>query len=159
MVSYSNESNYENSCSITNDRCEYVRGNVTEEIEVNKYTKACEIRADIQVKRVRGIRIWGRVIDCKNKPVKNALVKLVRAVVDECGKVRYKGIAHGTTDCLGFYQFEVCKPKKCVSAKYRIFVSKQALGKEIFKDETECDPCSEKIPCKKDIIIKEECCN
>ncbi|MBW4829583.1 MAG: hypothetical protein KZY61_09365 [Clostridiaceae bacterium] len=131
----------------TNTVGEFVVGNVTEEIEISKDIEFSELRADITVKKERTLRVWGQVKDCNGKPVKNALLKLVKEVKDGSGRVKYVGIAHGITDCLGFYQFDVCIPKGCTPIVYRIFASKQALGKEGYIKENECDPCLEKFIC------------
>ncbi|WP_409069571.1 hypothetical protein ACFLKB_08855 [Clostridium sp. FAM 1755] len=128
---------------------EFVVGNVTKEIEVSKNMQYSEARADLTVKKVRTLRVWGQVKDCDGEPVKNALLKLVREVKDDCGKIKYVGVAHGVTDCLGFYQFDICVPKECTPHVYRIFVSKQALGKEGYIKGNECDPCLDDFICAK----------
>ncbi|MCY6958950.1 MULTISPECIES: hypothetical protein [Clostridium] len=132
-----------------NKQGEFVLGNVTKEIEVTKDIEFSEIRADINVKKVKTLRVWGQVKDCDGKPVKNALLKLVRVVKDQCGKVEYVGVAHGVSDCLGFYQFDICVPHSCNANVYRIFVSKQALGKEGYITATECNPCLDNLECAK----------
>ena len=128
------------------DDCEYIEGNVSKRIEIDKHTKACEIRADLEVAKRKTIRIWGQIRDCKGKPVKCALIKLVKEVKKHC-KTEYEGVAHTITDCLGFYQFDICAPKDHKSIKFRIIVSKQAIGKEIVIKKAACDPCDDPCPC------------
>lgn len=128
------------------DNCEFIEGNVTKSIPIDKHTKACEIRADIEVDKKRTIRLWGQVRDCKWKPVSCALVKLVREVKKGC-KTEYEGVAHGVTDCLGFYQFDICIPDDDSAYNYRVFVSKQATGKEIIINKTLCNPCDDDCDC------------
>ena len=139
---------YYGECEVRPSDCEYVEGNVSKSIDVDKNTKACEIRADIEVERRRTIRVWGQIRDCQGRPVNCAMVKLVREIMD-CGKKRYEGIAHGITDCLGFYQFDICIPENGKVEKFRVFVSKQAVGEEIVIEGTECDPCHDSCQCVK----------
>ncbi|MBF8984566.1 hypothetical protein IZY60_13550 [Lutibacter sp. B2] len=130
------------------NECEYVQGNVSKKIEIDKHTKACEVRVDIEVQKIRSIRLWGQVKDCKGKPVKCALVKLVKLSKKGC-KMEYEGVAHGVTDCLGFYQFDICIPHDDDKHKYRVFVSKQASGNEVVISETVCNPCEDDCFCVK----------
>lgn len=121
--------------------CEFIKGNVTE-FEVTECD--CEIKADIVVKVVRCVRVWGQVITCEGKPVEEALVKLVKVICKD-GKTRLKGIAHTVTDCKGFYQFDICEKEE--KALYKIIVSKPAKGKEReICGLGECKPCDCK-PC------------
>lgn len=136
----------EEKCIPCHRSCEYIEGNVSKPIPINKSTKACEIRVDLEVQKRRSIRIWGQITDCKGDPVKCALVKLVKERHRDC-KGRYEGVAHGVTDCLGFYQFDVCIPDDYDACKYRVFVSKQATGDEIRLDYAECDPCHDDCKC------------
>lgn len=131
---------YYGECEVRPRDGEYVEGNVSKSIDVDKNTKACEIRVDIEVERRRTIRLWGQIRDCNGRPVKCAMVKLVREVM-EYGKKRYEGIAHGITDCLGFYQFDICIPENGKIEKFRVFVSKQAVGEEIIVEGNEGDSC------------------
>ncbi len=124
------------------DKCELIRGNAVN-VEINKHD--CEVRVDIKVERKHTVRIWGQVKDCFGKPVKDALVKLLKPVCKH-GCIEFAGIAHAVTDCLGFYQFEVeqCDDEK---AKYRILVSKPTTGNDrVIYDDGICDPCDKK-PC------------
>ncbi|MDD5018754.1 MAG: hypothetical protein PHO15_11740 [Eubacteriales bacterium] len=123
-------------CECEKDECEFVRGN-TVVIEAKK--DDCEIHADVLVKKERCVRVWGQVKDCDGMPVEGALVKLVREVC-ESGKTMLIGVAHTVTDCLGFYQFDICTRKK--KGIYRIIVGKAATGRERFIPEAgECTVC------------------
>lgn len=138
---------YEESFAQKND-CEFLEGNVSKPIKVDKNTKACEIRVDLEVERRRTIRIWGQVKDCKGKPVKCALLKLVREIKRDC-HTEFEGVAHGVTDCLGLYQFDVCVPDNSVPRRYRVLVSKQAMGNEITVGGARCKPCEDDCFCAK----------
>ncbi|MCT4565388.1 MAG: hypothetical protein N4A68_13890 [Maledivibacter sp.] len=129
-------------CPPVNDTCESVVGNVTKAIEIDKNTKVCEIRADLEVKKIRTIRLWGQVRDCDGDPVKCALVKLVKLSKGDCKGKEYEGVAHGVTDCMGFYQFDICVPKSGKPSRFRVIVSKQAVGTEIKIKKAACDPCN-----------------
>lgn len=116
--------------------CELIVGN---SLEVEVHGDDCEIRADIEVARKNTVRLWGQVKDCEGKPVEGALVKLLKQTV-VCDKPNYAGIAHAVTDCLGFYQFEICPCHS--STKYRILVGKAAIGSEkIINSNGTCNPC------------------
>lgn len=110
-----------------------------------------EIRADVVVSEYNSVRLWGRIVNCKGKPVPNALVKLLKVEYD--GKyVSYKGIAHTVSDCEGFYQFELCGSEEDHRDNcYKIVVSKAAYGQErVIHSNGNCDPCDpcEPEPCK-----------
>lgn len=116
--------------------CELIVGN---SLEVEIDGDDCEIRADIEVSRKNTVRLWGQIKDCEGKPVEGALVKLLKQTV-VCGKPNYVGVAHAVTDCLGFYQFEICTCHS--STKYRILVGKAAIGSEkIINSTGTCNPC------------------
>jgi hypothetical protein len=121
------------------ESCELVKGNAIN-VELNKCD--CEIRADIKVERKHCVRIWGQVTDCFGKPVQEALVKLLKPYYAQ-GHIEYSGIAHTLTDCLGFYQFDVCYCDED-KTRYRILVGKPAVGSErTINEEGICDPCEE----------------
>ncbi len=121
--------------------CEHIEGNVVD-VEVRK--DDCEVRADVKVDRIKTIRLWGQVKDCSGKPIKCALVKLIKKVYT-CGKAEYHGIAHTVTDCMGFYQFDICPPK--AKEQFKIIVSKPATGKERSIDKEICKPCKDGCTC------------
>ncbi|MCT4605593.1 MAG: hypothetical protein N4A64_05705 [Marinisporobacter sp.] len=146
MMEVTGMDNYCGDVAVKPDNCEYVEGNVSKRIEVDKHTKACEIRVDIEVAKRKTVRLWGQIKDCKGKPVPCALVKLVKEVKKGC-KIEYEGVAHGITDCLGFYQFDLCVPDDDYVYKFRVFVSKQATGKEIVIKKAVCDPCDHPCSC------------
>lgn len=125
-------------CTIMHEQkeCESIKGNSIE-FEIKECD--CEIRADVVVKLLHCIRVWGQVITCEGKPVEDALVKLIK-VVCKAGKTRLKGVAHTVTDCNGFYQFDICEKEE--KAQYKIIVSKAAKGKEReLCDIGECAVC------------------
>lgn len=124
------------------DTCELVRGNAIN-LDLNRCD--CEVRADIKVETKNCVRIWGQVTDCYGKPVKDALVKLIKPYFSK-GCIEYTGVAHTVTDCLGFYQFDICQCDD-EKAKYRVLVSKPAFGKErVLPADSICEPC-EKQKC------------
>jgi hypothetical protein len=122
------------------ESCEIIKGNAIN-VELNKCD--CEVRADIKVERKHCIRIWGQVTDCSGKPVSEALVKLLKPYPKQ-GCVEYAGISHTVTDCLGFYQFDVCFCDDDKS-KYRILVGKPAKGNDrVIYEEGKCEPCDKR---------------
>lgn len=127
-------------CDCKKEQCDSVKGN-SFDVEIKK--RDCEIRADIVVGRKRRcIRLWGQVKDCDGIPVEDALVKLLK-VCHRNGKIEFEGVAHTQTDCLGFYQFEVCPNEENV--KFRVIVSKASRGHERKIDDEHgfCDPCKD----------------
>jgi hypothetical protein len=127
---------YHSSCK--KEHCENVKGNAFD-IEFKK--RDCEVRADIVVGREkRCIRLWGQVKDCDGRPVEDALVKLLKPYYRN-GRIEFEGVAHTKTDCLGFYQFEICPEEEHV--KFRVIVSKATRGHErkIEEDHGICNPC------------------
>lgn len=97
------------------------------DIEIDPYHCDHEIRTDIMVSEFTSIRLWGQIISCHGNPVPNALVKLVKICGSEDSKT-YEGIAHTTSDCEGFYQFDIYSDEH---AWYKILVGKSNTGKEI----------------------------
>lgn len=123
--------------------CELICGNSID-LDVN-YTD-CEIHADIVVKKIHPtVRIWGQIKDCKGRPCGNCLLKLVR-IIEKCDKIEYVGVAHTISDCEGFYQFDV--RKYCHLSKYKIIVSKDAVGSERKVENQEACKCCPKEPCE-----------
>lgn len=97
------------------------------EINIDPFSCASEIRADVTVSQFAAVRLWGQVINCNNEPVCNALVKLVRLVgTGDCQD--YISIAHTTSNPQGFYQFDICSDE---NAWYKVLVGKSTTGKEI----------------------------
>lgn len=135
-------------CTEKKCNCETFQGNVSKVIELSKDSCSCEVKADMVIDKKRSIRIWGQITDCEGNPVPCALTKLIREVIN-CGKITYVGVAHSVTDCLGFYQFDVCAPCKNEVKKYRVLVGKQSIGDEFVLEKSECDPCESDCPCVK----------
>lgn len=124
-------------CEFRKEYCETVRGNA---MDVELKNNDCEIRADIIVGREKCVRLWGQIKDCEGNPVKDALVKLLKPIY-KYGKIEYVGIAHTITDCLGFYQFDVCPCEE--NTKFRVIASKASKGNErvIDSHSSLCHPC------------------
>ncbi|GFP74491.1 hypothetical protein [Clostridium fungisolvens] len=122
--------------------CEYVLGN-TIDIEVKH--DDCEIKADVILERKKCVRVWGQVKDNNGMPVKCALIKLLKPVY-KFGKVEYAGIAHTVTDCLGFYQFDLCAEEE--NTKFRILVGKAVYGKErVISGQEKCHYSDDECDC------------
>lgn len=134
-----NGNNYGNNCGCSSNY-NIVSGNSLD-LDVN-YCEA-EIRADVVVSEYNSVRLWGRIVNCENQPIGNALIKLLK--VECCGdRVHYIGIAHTISDCDGFYQFELCSSDKGnENTCYKILVSKAAYGPEriIPSVDGNCNPC------------------
>lgn len=100
-----------------------------------------EIKADVTVDTRDTVRVWGQIIDCNSKPVPYAYVKLAKV----CGN-SLEGIAHTITDCLGYYQFDVCPAID--GCEFTLIVGKASIGPERVVstgiEGTACNPCS---PC------------
>lgn len=82
---------------------------------------SCELRADVILENtVPMTRLWGQIKDSSNRPVPNSLINLIKVIVnnDMC---TYVCIAHTTSDCLGFYQFDV--PAKKCNESYKLIAS------------------------------------
>lgn len=117
-----------------------IKGNALD-VELKKCDS--EVRADVVVGTDRKcVRLWGQIKDCDGNPVKDALIKLLKPYY-KCGKVEYEGIAHTRTDCLGFYQFDICPEDEKV--KFRVLVSKAVKGRDRVIDNEEglCNPCKD----------------
>ncbi len=101
-----------------------------------------EIKADITVSEFNSVRLWGQIVNCHGMAVPNALLKLVKIVMDCNNKCLYQGIAHTVSDCNGFYQFDLCVDDPC--AKYKVLVNKSATGTERIIDGSSgnCNACS-----------------
>ncbi|MGL4741641.1 MAG: hypothetical protein ACRC41_12665 [Sarcina sp.] len=111
------------------------------DIHVGRNDNSAEIRADVRVDEFQSKRIWGQVVNCKNEPIPNTLVKLVR-VVCQGNRKHYEGVAHTVSDCEGFYQFDVCDngDNEC----YKIIINKAVTGQELVIDTQggNCNSCS-----------------
>lgn len=96
-----------------------------------------EIKADITVNYRDSVRIWGQIRDCSNKPVPYAYLKLIKVSSDG----GYEGIAHTMSDCLGFYQFDVCPCQD--GTCFRILVGKASVGgkETVLQPGANCNNC------------------
>ena len=137
---YDGKSSNNNDCGQDYQRevCDNIKGNA---IDVEVRPKDCEIRADVVVAKERCVRLWGQIKDCEGKPVKDALVKLLKPIW-KYGKMEFVGVAHTMTDCLGFYQFDLCPDEE--NTKFRVIVGKATKGNErIITTGSICNPCKD----------------
>ena len=149
--------NNRNNCNCTGNRNEnyIVSGN---SIDINKVDcDIAEIRADVLLetslcdKDNNVVRLWGQVKDCQENPIPNALLKLIKVHCNHHGE-EYQGIAHATSDCNGFYQFDLCYREG--NEVYKVLVNKSYLGiEQVIEDENgNCNACTgmgyEHSPCK-----------
>ncbi|MGL5086329.1 MAG: hypothetical protein ACRC68_11545 [Clostridium sp.] len=132
-----------NPCQPTCDDDSYVVGNSVD-FTIDKCDS--EIKADVTVSYRDTVRVWGQIKDCSGKPVQYAYLKLIK--VSSCG---YVGVAHTITDCLGFYQFDICP---CTDgSSFRLLVGKASTGGEEKTvsnglQGTNCNPCNNSLtPC------------
>ena len=149
--------NNRSNCNCTGNKNEnyIVSGN---SIDINRVdTDIAEIRADVQLdsslcnKETNVVRLWGQVKDCHENPIPNALLKLIKVVCTHYGE-EYQGIAHTTSDCNGFYQFDLCY--RDGDEVYKVLVNKAYLGiEQIIENEGgNCNACMDDgynySPCK-----------
>lgn len=119
-------SNYKNQCRGTQG---LTTGNSID-IDLNQCEQVGEVKADITLNtdindECKVVRLWGKVKDCNDCAVPNALLKLLK-VEKYKGKCEYKGIAHTVSDCEGFYQFDLCYCDG--SENYKILVTRTSSG-------------------------------
>lgn len=76
----------------------------------------CEKQVDICLKKRKNVSIFGYVCDCKDRPVKDAMVRLYQ--YEDYDMLRE--ICHTYTDCDGYYQFNL---RGNYEGKYHVFVS------------------------------------
>lgn len=118
-------------------RCDLVEGN---SIDVQTNDTDCEIRADIELNRRECIRIWGQILDCDGNPIADAQVKLLQRK-GRCQDSYYEGIAHTVTDCLGYYQFDLCPEDR--GKEFRIIVGKSVKSNDrVIQDQENCPACN-----------------
>lgn len=129
-------------CCITEEDCEFIIGNTSQEICIDENIDAEEIRADIEVKRGKYIRLWGQVKDSNGEPVKFTLIKLAKELRQD-SRLFFKCIGDSITDDYGFYQFDICVSDDWIPTTIRVFVSSKSMGKEIEFNENECSSCKE----------------
>lgn len=97
-------------------------------IDIKPHECDSEIKANIIVSEYHSIRLWGQVLTCNHEPVANALLKLVKVIVDCNGRCDYQGIAHSISDAEGFYQFDLCADDP--NAIYKVLVHQVITGPE-----------------------------
>lgn len=120
-----------------------------DQIEFELRKEDCEIRADVHIKQLNYMKIWGEVENCKSEPIEGALVKLIK-VKCQAGKNEYEGVAYTETDCKGFYQFEIYQTEfedseEKEKAVYRIMVfNAETPGQERIMCGCDCEPYSAK---------------
>ncbi|SHJ46041.1 hypothetical protein SAMN02745163_02031 [Clostridium cavendishii DSM 21758] len=126
-----NHSNKHN-CNCNEDSS-YVIGNSVK-FCINEFDN--EIKADVTVNTRNTVRVWGQIIDCNGKPVPYAYVKLAKV----CGN-SLEGVAHTITDCLGYYQFDVCPSIE--GFEFTLIVGKASVGSErVISTGTEGTACN-----------------
>jgi hypothetical protein len=137
MYTHEHDGEYDNEYEC--EKSENISGNV---IDLDLKKCDSEVRADIKVIKNNKacVRVWGQIKDCEGKPVKDALVKLLKSYYYH-GKIEFEGVAHTTTDCMGFYQFEVCLDDE--HDKFRIIVGKSTpKGRDrVIREKGFCNPC------------------
>jgi len=129
-------------CGCHAEKCENITGNALD-LDLNRCDS--EVRADIKVGKSKEccVRVWGQIKDCDGNPVKDALIKLLKSYYFH-GKIEFEGVAHTTTDCMGFYQFDVCIKDEHEKSNYRILVGKPNSGPErVLHGKFVCDPCND----------------
>ncbi len=102
-----------------------------------------EIKADLTVTTRSSVRLWGQIKDCNGDPVPYACLKLIKNT-----NKGYVGVGHTMTDCLGFYQFDICP---CVDGvDFRLLVSKASIGgyeKDVSANPNCKDVCDLDLEC------------
>lgn len=143
-VTCTNENNEtcNNDCLLTNQDNHQIIGNISKNINIDQDIKVNQIRSDLQIETVNAIRIWGKITDQNECPVKNALVKLVLELENTENKLQYRGIADCITDYEGFYQFNVPTTHISPPATFKIFAGKQTLEHDINIKKIEYTPCA-----------------
>ncbi|MGL4772519.1 MAG: hypothetical protein ACRC2K_03045 [Clostridium sp.] len=104
-----------------------------------------EIKADVTVAYRDTVRVWGQIRDCQGNPIPYAYLKLIK-----CTSAGYFGVAHTISDCLGFYQFDICPCND--GSSFRLLVGKASVGgteREVSNGiyGTNCNPCNDVVPC------------
>lgn len=142
---YINKGRYSKTCQTNDEKqvCDaddsYIVGNSVD-FTVGKCDS--EIKADLTVGYRDTVRVWGQIKDCNGNPVPYAYLKLIKLC-----KNTQEGIAHTITDCLGYYQFDICQCD-AEGVNYRLLVSKASVngGERIIASGlsgTNCDVCND----------------
>lgn len=100
-----------------------------------------EIKADLTVGYRDTVRVWGQIKDCNGNTVPYAYLKLIKV-----SKNGQEGVAHTISDCLGYYQFDLCQCE-AEGINYRLLVGKASVGggERIIASGltgTNCNPCN-----------------
>lgn len=144
---------YENqSCGCSQIPIECPNGNVDDSYVVGNSVDftvgKCdsEIKADLTVGHRDSVRVWGQIKDCSGNPVPYAYLKLIKI-----NKNSQVGVAHTITDCMGYYQFDIC-PCDGDTSNYRLLVGKASTGggERIIASGvsgTNCNPCTSGPQC------------
>lgn len=88
------------------------------ETEVRVGPNDCRVRADVTLRRMRSVLIWGTVTDPRGWPVPGALVKLLRHTGE--GRGGFAEVSRTRTDGRGEYQFDLNGES---AGQYRVLVS------------------------------------
>lgn len=94
----------------------------------------CRVQADVTVRRVHSVMIWGVVSDSAGVPVGNVLVRLMR-YEHGCGEELLE-LCCTHTDCQGCYRFDL---EQSGEGHYRVMVG--------LRGGVTPPPCLEKPPC------------
>lgn len=97
-----------------------------------------QIEAVIKVPEENRSAIHGVVLDCRNKPVKNAVVKLL-IIKDPSKPNTICPITHTFTDEFGQFLFGPLCPNKCYIVK--VWFNDVKVREIVIKQETCNDPC------------------
>ncbi|MCY6483165.1 hypothetical protein OW763_02195 [Clostridium aestuarii] len=97
-----------------------------------------EIEAVIKVEHEPRAALNGIVLDWKDKPVKNAVVKLFERNKCDCG-CKLKPITHTFTDECGQFIFGPLDPKKCYVIK--VWFNDPVCSRDIVVKPSKCDNC------------------
>lgn len=125
-------------CSFKGNQCSSI---IPNGVDVCVDSCDCKVRADVTVERVKNVMIWGYVTDCLNKPVSNALVRLMK-YQRGCNS-NLQDICHTYTDCNGYYQFDL--EQNC-EGRYRVVVT-QCTRYNNCNTEKSCMDTCEPINC------------
>lgn len=88
-------------------------------VDVELIEDNSDLRLDLIVDKKNIFKIWGQVKDSYDMYIEGVLVNLLKPHYVR-GEIEYNLIATTTTDCFGFYQFEIDELEK--GLKYRVTV-------------------------------------
>lgn len=115
-------------------------------MDINIESYNCEVRADLVLSKYKSARLWGRVLKCEGKVVKNALIKLVK-VDYNCNNEWYREVAQTMSECNGFYQFELYNYDN--KSKYKLLVNRSTYGSDtiLIIELNDSNTCKEHAIC------------